>query len=142
VAALQWSLDSRFFLDKLKWTPNTNYFNAGVLILNVSKSKEENVARKIQKILGEYSNELVSHDQTLLNPVCEGEFFHWPCELNVPWYPGKLKPENSDNPIILLVGSPKPWNMFGMKVHAGYSTWNGCNTPFWKSNYGTISVNK
>lgn len=139
---IEWSLDNKFFLDKLNWPLDRGYFNAGVIILNLKKWRNENYESHWKAISDKYPNDLISHDQTLLNALSEGEFLHLSIEFNNPWYPGKPKPESADKSIVHFVGSPKPWDLFGRYVHDGYPTWKTYNTPEWEKEYGYLTLDK
>ena len=137
-----YALDNPFFIKKLNWKPDTAYFNSGVLFFNIAAWKATNIDKKVKELTDKYPNELISHDQTLLNAVCEGNFGHLPNEFNLPWYPDKAQPANADKAIIHFVGSPKPWDLFGKIIHEGNGTWKTYNTKFWKNQYGNITVPK
>lgn len=139
---IEWSLDNKFFLDKLNWPLDRGYFNAGVVMLNLKKWREDDIETRWKEISNKYPNDLISHDQTLLNALSEGKFLQLSPVYNNPWYPGKPKPENADNSIIHFVGSPKPWDLFGKYVHKGYEAWSKYNSSEWESNYGGISLDK
>lgn len=136
------ALENPFFIQKLKWHPETAYFNAGVLVFNITAWKANNTDQTIKYLSEKYSKEFLSADQTLLNAVCKGDFGHLPKQFNQPWYPGKPQPENIDKAITHFVGSPKPWDLFGQIIHTGHSLWKKYNTPFWKSQYGGITMGK
>ena len=136
------SLENLFFIQKLKWQPDTAYFNAGVLLFNILAWQANNIDERIKEIADQYPNEIISHDQTLLNAICKGDFAYLPEKFNVAWYPGEPQAINVDKAIIHFVGSPKPWDLFGKIIHMGYNTWKIHNTPFWESQYGSITAGK
>lgn len=137
-----YSLENPFFIQKLRWKPDTAYFNSGVLIFNIHAWQANNINEKVKKIADQYPNEFISADQTLLNAICEGDFAHLPKKFNVAWYPGEPQAVNIDKAIIHFVGSPKPWDLFGKIIHLGYNTWKEYNTPFWESQYGSTTAGK
>ncbi len=141
-SSVKWSLESSFFIEKLKWSEDTNYFNSGVMLFNISKWKKDNIDKKVKQISKKYPDEFLSADQTLLNAVCEGNFSHLPQVFNLAWYPGNIQPENRETAILHFVGSPKPWDLFGKKIHKGYSTWTKYDTAFWKNRYGRLTAGK
>lgn len=136
------TLDSPFLIKNLDWTPDTGYFNSGVVLFNLQKWRAENTDSKWKRISGKYSDELISHDQTLLNALCRGRFAHLPNEFNLPWNSHKEKPANAENGILHFVGSPKPWDWGGKYIHKGFNAWNEFNTSIWKKRYGKITVEK
>ena len=137
-----YTLDGTFLIEKLNLAPDTLYFNAGVLIFNISSWKANNSKKRLEEIANQYSNELVSGDQTLLNALCAGDFTHLPKKFNSPWYPGSPQPQNMNKEVVHFVGSPKPWDFFGKIIHSGRDTWNAYTPPFWKSQYSGISALK
>lgn len=141
-SAVIYALENSFFIQKLNWHPDTAYFNSGVLLFNIAAWKASNVEQKIKEISDKYPQEFLSADQTLLNAICKGAFTYLPQKYNLPWYPSAPKPDNTEDAIIHFVGSPKPWDLFGQTVHAGYETWKAYNTQFWKKKYGHITVGK
>ena len=62
---------------------STKYFNAGVLLINVARFKEEHIGDKGVKLLenGRY----VCQDQDVLNILCEGKVFYIDGRWNVEW---------------------------------------------------------
>lgn len=136
------TFDRTFLIDKLYWSPHCEYFNAGVLLLNLNKWRRENIHEKWQSIAKRYPNELLSHDQTLLNAICEGQFARLPKQFNVLWHPVNAKPDCHNETILHFVGAPKPWDLFGQYLHKGYTYWNAYNLKFWEEEYGKISFDK
>ena len=139
---VEWTLDKLFFIDRLKCLPSQGYFNAGIILFNLKKWRATNVEAKWKKLAKEYPTELVSHDQTLLNAVCEGNFAHLTPNFNNGWLPGNEKPEDAENSILHFIGSPKPWDIFGKFLHRGYHTWKAYSNASWEKKYGTISIQK
>ncbi|MDP5158903.1 MAG: glycosyltransferase family 8 protein [Flaviramulus sp.] len=136
-------LEGAFFIDKLNWHPETNYFNAGVLLLNLKKWRLDNVADRWKQISFQYPNEFISADQTLLNVLCNGKFMQLPNYYNNAWFPGVNDKEiDVKSSIIHFVGSPKPWDLLGKHLHKGFPKWLDYNTPFWSGHYETLGVDK
>ena len=139
---VDWALEKSFFINLLKWETNKPYFNAGVLLFNILRWKADNTEQKVKQISAKYPNEFLSADQTLLNAVCEGNFNHLPKKFNLEWTPSNIQPLDFDKSIIHFVGSPKPWDLFGKKIHGGYELWKSYHTPFWNNQYSKITVGK
>jgi len=137
-----YALEHAFFTEKLKWSPETAYFNSGVVYFNLKKWRELDVNSKWKSLSEQYPNELLSIDQTLLNAICEGKFKQLPQVFNNPWYPKLDMPEDALKSIIHFVGSPKPWDYFGRTIHSGFKTWKSYNTPFWQKKYSKLSLEK
>lgn len=136
-------LDNPFLIEKLNWHKDTPYFNAGVVLINLKKWRDEDYDLKWREISSRYPNDLISHDQTLLNVLCEGKFALLPSSFNNFWVPGQKNPSfDHEKSILHFVGSPKPWDYFGKVVHYGFSDWKMYNTKFWKNKYGKITINK
>lgn len=139
---VNWVLERSFFVTKLKWSPETDYFNAGVILFNLKIWREFNIEEKWKSLAEEHPNELLAVDQTILNTLCGGKFVHLPLSFNTPWYPGHEKPKYTQNAIIHFVGSPKPWDFTGQILHEGFKTWNIYNTCLWQQKYNKININK
>ncbi|KGO93376.1 glycosyltransferase family 8 protein [Flavobacterium subsaxonicum] len=141
-STIKYSLDNPLFINKLNWDINTPYFNAGVLLFNLHKWRNENIDLQIKDIMKNYSDYLVSHDQTLLNALCGGVFSRLPKSFNVTWYPDAKKPAQETDAIIHFVGSPKPWDFLAGNFHKGYNLWKSYNTPFWSKQYSSLTADK
>ena len=144
-SSIEWVIDKDFFINHLKWSIEQGYFNAGVLLFNLKKWRESKMEAKWKSLAEKYPEHLISHDQTLLNAICEGDFAHLSPVFNNPWYPGSDKPEDADsaqNSIIHFVGSPKPWDLFAKNIHKGHKIWKTFNTKTWKEQYGKIKMDK
>lgn len=136
------TLDKLFFINQLGWRDDKRYFNSGVVIMNLQKWRSDNVEKQWKDLANKFKDDLVSHDQTVLNALCGGNFAQLPKEFNMPWGANKPKPELADKSILHFVGSPKPWDLFGKYAHNGYQCWNNYNTPFWKTEYGKMTPDK
>ncbi|MDP5158904.1 MAG: hypothetical protein NWQ07_10030 [Flaviramulus sp.] len=135
-------LDKSFFIDKLNWKLDVAYFNAGVIFMNLKKWRESEIDKKIDFLTTKFPHDLISHDQTLLNAVCEGHFAQLPNKFNVGWFPGRNRPEYDSEVIWHFIGAPKPWDFLGKIIHKGYAEWQRYNTPFWKKLYGKLTFDK
>ena len=136
------ALDNYLFVNKLNWAPSTPYFNSGVLLFNIEQWTNQNTSISLKKISEVYSEHLISHDQTILNAICAGEFNHLPDEFNVSWPPNRKVPTHLSKCIIHFIGAPKPWDLLGESVHSGYDVWAGYNTNFWNSKNGKLNTQK
>lgn len=139
---VEWTLDKSFFIDKLNCPPAQGYFNAGIIFFNLKKWRDTFAEAKWKKLAEKYPAELISHDQTLLNAVCEGDFAYLTPNFNNGWLPGNKKPEDAENSILHFVGSPKPWDIFGKLLHSGYRTWKEYSNASWEKKYGIVSIQK
>lgn len=141
-STVEWALEKSFFIDRLKWSKDEGYFNAGVIYFNLKRWRQLNTEAQWKSLSEKYPNELISHDQTLLNAICKSRFKHLPVHFNSPWYAGRKKPMNADFAIIHFVGSPKPWDLFARITHQGYDMWRAYNLDFWKKEYSKITTEK
>ncbi|WP_026880427.1 glycosyltransferase family 8 protein [Hymenobacter norwichensis] len=139
---VQQALDNQLFIEKLNWEPLTPYFNSGVLLFNNEQWRETKASTKIKEIAEAYPAHLISHDQTLLNALCLGNFNQLPKEFNTSWPPDKKTSSNYNQRIIHFIGSPKPWDISGKLIHNNYTIWAQYNTSFWNNNYGKITTEK
>lgn len=62
---VKYMLDNSFMIEKLGWSPETLCFNAGVLLLNLKKWRDDNVEDKWNALSLKYAQDIISHDQTL-----------------------------------------------------------------------------
>lgn len=110
--------ESIIALDKrLKMPDDYKYFNAGVILLNSKKVRDENKFESVIKYLKDNSEEILYLDQDALNAILYDEWL----ELDEKWnYHNTfiLKRNNvkenivMDNPIIIHYTGPlKPWHM-------------------------------
>ncbi len=138
-----WTLDKQFFIEKLKWNSDTNYFNSGILLFNLLSWRKMNIENKWKDLTARFPNDLISHDQTLLNAVCFGDFALLTPNYNNSWPCGNKLPKTSqENSIPHFIGSPKPWDLFGKYVHSGYRLWKSYNPDFWSHEYSKTSYDK
>ena len=65
---------------------NDNYFNAGVMIIDFNKWKNQNVSKKLINILKENKNKITFWDQDVLNIYFDGKFLELDSSLNYEIY--------------------------------------------------------
>ncbi|TDQ09979.1 glycosyltransferase family 8 protein [Pedobacter metabolipauper] len=138
-STLRHALDHPFLVNKLGLSLDSNYFNSGVLLFDLELWRKNKYKEQCLSIAKKYPNDLVSHDQTLLNAVFNNEFAYLPKNYNCPWYAGKSRPNVSDRMIIHYLGSPKPWDIGGRFLHNGYSLWKTYLNAQWAKSYTSIS---
>ena len=134
-----YSLESKYFQDILELSPNSIYFNSGVLYFNLVKWRNENLKDYCLQFAFKHASKLITCDQTILNCLFNSNISLLPENFNLVWSyrKKKLKIENS---IIHFVGSPKPWDPFARYFHSGYEYWNKYLHPFWKKNYSKFTL--
>ena len=98
---------------------DSRYFNAGVMIINFQKWKDENVSEKLRNKVDEIKENINYWDQDVLNSLVNGEYEELPKELNytVDFNGEKI---NTSNQIKILhySGKMKPWDKKGVSLNA------------------------
>lgn len=137
----QYTLGHKFYLNQLGISPDLEYFNAGVLLINLKVWRDANIKNKIFSIADQYGKELPSHDQSILNIICAGDFARLPSSFNCCWIADQPKPEISERMILHFIGAPKPWDPLGPFFHNGFRTWKRyhSNSSIFNKNKFTIS---
>lgn len=98
-------------------TDLTGYFQAGVLVMNLKRIREDDLKEQFARL---YDNPYVQVDQDILNLTCKGHVMELPEEWNVMQYDihtGRLRlhwdeaacKKEEDYAIIHFAGSEKPW---------------------------------
>lgn len=128
----RYTLGNRFYVQKLGINPDLEYFNSGVLLFNLQQWRAENCIQSCFEIAKQYPLELPSHDQSLLNILCLGNFAKLPPAFNCEWSADMHKPQVADRMILHFIGSPKPWDPFGSLMHEGYKCW----ISYWNKDWG------
>lgn len=104
--------------------PGAKYFNAGVLVMNLAKIREQNIAEEWKRLSAKQAFRFL--DQDVINISCENKI----AELSMFWnfnlyYYRKYKPQKCKAKIIHFTGSEKPWT----HPTAG----RRCNREWWKA---------
>ena len=136
------SWDADFYINTLRFAEDVQVFNSGVLLFNINAWKAQNMDEKCKDYAQKYGDYFFSADQTLLNAVMKGQFMHLPEQFNLAWSAVSKSIEKPANSIIHFIGSPKPWDIFGEKVHTAYPLWYRYNPSFWAKKYNRISRGK
>ncbi len=99
-----------------------SYFNAGVMLMNTKKMREDNLVEQLEKYIGKFSG---SVDQHIFNKVCYGKIVNIPPKFNATlnyvemykkpyaeyFYTKKEINEAIENPYVIhYTGIYKPWN--------------------------------
>lgn len=96
---------------------NDKYFNAGVLVINLKKWKDEKISKKLQEQVKKIENEIVYWDQDVLNSFINGNYYEISEGLNhIVNLNTKENFQNGEIKIIHYVGSLKPWDKKGIKA--------------------------
>lgn len=134
----RYTLGHKFYINQLGIDPDLDYFNDGVMLLNLREWRTRNIKDQCLKIAGLYPMELPSHDQSLLNITCMGKFAKLPSSFNCEWGPGGARPEVSEKMILHFIGSPKPWDPFAFLIHTGYDSWAAYQQSSWTKRFSEI----
>ncbi|ANE49264.1 glycosyltransferase family 8 protein [Flavisolibacter tropicus] len=136
----KYTLGNKFYIEKIGISPDVEYFNAGVLILDLFKWRMKNIKEQCLELANKYSLELPSHDQSILNIILKGSFAKLSPAFNCEWCADKVRPNVSEKMLLHFVGSPKPWDLFGSFIHNGYQSWLKYSTNKWMAKFGGIST--
>ncbi len=89
------------------------YFNAGVLMFNLRRWREEQLTDRVLAYAAEHGERLLFHDQDALNAVLHGEWLELPVEWNVQSNMLAANPRivGPGGPIVVhYTGASKPWH--------------------------------
>ena len=101
------------------------YVNSGVLLINLKKWRQDNISQKLFDVVEKYGYNLIYHDQTAINLVCEGKikildlsynlqvfiFYQLSILLNHPLRKQLLQILKEPK-IIHYTNNRKPWNTY------------------------------
>ena len=98
-----------------------NYFNSGVMLIDVKRWHEENITEKTLSILGDknINHHLVYFDQDAINIAVNGDVLLLPEKFNFTVnindsYKNKIRTPNKDTVLVHFIGPTKPWHSWGM----------------------------
>lgn len=86
-------------------------FNAGVCLFSVAEWRRQNCWRQLMAFGSKYRDELISHDQSMLNALFADNCYRLESKYNVLMYPTTKQKEMPSSGIFHFVGSPKPWDI-------------------------------
>jgi lipopolysaccharide biosynthesis glycosyltransferase len=115
LSTVQWSND-RKFLHAQGIPIDVPYFNAGVLLIDSARWRAEHTGEKLKSLAKTHGANLPSVDQTLLNLSFHNLFTNLDPKWNQHLY-ANLPPTNVVPGILHFLGSPKPWDFWGMGLH-------------------------
>lgn len=95
-----------------------NYVNAGVMLFNLDKIREDNLKKLIFRNLDKSYRYM---DQDILNKVCEGKIMHLDMKYNMML--GAHETKSFSDGIIHFVGKFKPWNNNRLKWAKEWWSW-------------------
>jgi len=118
---------------KLHRPPNSDYFNSGVMLVNLKKCREYNIEQKLFEWVNGNREKLTWADQDVLNVVLSGLIKEIPEEFNVQLSFRNTNvrlAELSEPKTIHYCGANKPWNTKGMFL----------SEHFWENYYPFCAV--
>ncbi|PVY38673.1 glycosyltransferase family 8 protein [Pontibacter virosus] len=136
----KYTLGNKFYIKTVGMPPEAEYFNSGVLLLNLKAWRQVDVFSRCVEIARKYPVELPSHDQSLLNIICSGNFAKLPPSFNCEWEAYESEPQVADKMILHFIGSPKPWDPLGFILHNGYSKWLKYADKEWSAFFQQITI--
>jgi lipopolysaccharide biosynthesis glycosyltransferase len=108
---------------RLMLKDDTDYFNAGTMLINLEKWRNDNIKAKIIDFVNKYPYRIIYADQDLLNAIAAGDYIQLHPKYNVQWpnfYERRFKSPFSDDEfrkskespaIIHFIGPNKPWHI-------------------------------
>jgi lipopolysaccharide biosynthesis glycosyltransferase len=142
--------ESEFF-HRLGLGPDTATFNAGVMLLDLAAWRAEGRAQSMLAFCRRYRDDLICCDQTALIATCAGKFTELDERYNLTLYPTTSVPDPAAMPgIYHFVGSPKPWDLGGRKMHRGFELYSRAleltdfrshRTDYWRLSYWRRTYN-
>ena len=130
----------KFYAEKVGLNPDLEYFNDGILLIDLKEWRLKNIKEECLRIARLYPSELPSNDQSLLNIICAGDFAKLPQAFNCEWTATGEKPAVATKMILHFIGSPKPWDPFAFLIHNGYQTWKKYQTQNWFTRLATYTT--
>jgi lipopolysaccharide biosynthesis glycosyltransferase len=137
---------------RLNIPQSQGYFNAGVLLINLEKWRQDGIYEKCMAFLHTDADKIVNHDQDVLNVVCGGNTKLLPCTWNCTngflyksfmskddriarIYKEHIDETISDPAVVHFAYRPKPWEI--ICVHPYRNDFIKClkMTPYKKVNY-------
>ncbi len=124
VAAVEDAWRDRPYCNTLGMSPDAHYFNAGMLVVNLKKWRDENLFDTFLKYEKNATVELESHDQDILNAVFNGRWKRLPLKYNqyeknpdldrdrlLKVFTEEEILEAQQHPVIVhYIGGRKPWH--------------------------------
>jgi lipopolysaccharide biosynthesis glycosyltransferase len=116
------NLEHEFFIS-LGRDPEGPTFNAGVMLVQREQWREQDCWNRIKAFCEQYSDKLLTADQTVLNSVLAENCYHLPAEYNIKLYPNRKSPIGNEPGLYHFVGAPKPWDMLGRTLIPYSNIW-------------------
>jgi lipopolysaccharide biosynthesis glycosyltransferase len=116
------NLEHKLFF-RLGRTPSSPMFNSGVMLFNPGEWKRQKCWEQVIQFLSEYGEEVLSHDQTVLNALFAENCFHINPRFNIKVYPLRNSSLSEGPGIYHFLGNPKPWDMGGRTIFPHARPW-------------------
>lgn len=145
VGQVKSSLDKELFLS-LGMENDDTVFNSGVLLFDLDKWRKLKIQERCFEFGNLYSDQLRSADQTILNGVFRGNIKILSENWNIACYPSTRYCDCTGHGIYHFLGTPKPWDIGGEKLHNFHSAWMSESAktalPFKRNNLSFFSSMK
>lgn len=119
---VKYTLENKFFVSLGKDLEGPA-FNAGVMLVQRRQWYEQDCWNRIKAFCEQYSNELQTADQTVLNALMADHCYHMPPEFNVKVYPRRTSTIPQTPGLYHFIGAPKPWDLLGRSMLPYSARW-------------------
>lgn len=140
-----WTIDKQLF-EEAGLDMAGSSFNSGVLLINLNRWRSLGKTAECLECCQRFAGKFRSADQALLNVVFASDFHSLGATCNTPLYPSTSHSAAlvEEAHVCHFVGTPKPWDPFGQRVHPYYELWRNVyartairDTPVYR--YWTLS---
>jgi lipopolysaccharide biosynthesis glycosyltransferase len=101
-----------------------NCFNSGVLAINLDRWRSGDALARCRKIAKMFPGRFRSADQSLMNVALHDQVKPFGSRFNTRLRATNAAPLALDECIYHFVGSPKPWDLFGYRLHKSHKVWH------------------
>lgn len=127
----------RNFYSKLGMSDDSPVFNAGLLLINAKRWRDELFRDKCITFGKTHFSSISSADQTILNGLLQGAFHQLPQRFNdTRRHHSDEMAKVSHSWTFHFAGSPKPWDLAGMLTHPSAAFWRDraaeLGLPWWR----------
>lgn len=107
-------IESVGYKKEIEFKKEELYINAGVLLLNLHRMRQENASMLFKKTYEKYKNIIRYQDQDIINIAYKGKIKELPIEFNYTFYDVISNNLNSFDKAVIFhfTGDKKPWNFF------------------------------
>ncbi|MCX5696770.1 MAG: hypothetical protein NTU54_02150 [Candidatus Omnitrophica bacterium] len=135
-----WHLE-RDALLKCGMPDNARYFNAGVMLIDARRWRENNYTEKCVALMDKHPSQFPSADQAILNIILYNRVAFLPEKFNVPFFTREPVLDLRFHHDILchFLDSPKPWDIGAELIHASYPAFKQFLQKTYFSGYRTYA---